>query len=52
MEHRDEAAALRFLKKALRRHGVPKQTTIDNHRGLNEASPQQAAGYHREDHFL
>src|SRR5262250_3010642 len=28
-EHRDEAAALRFLKKAIRRHGVPKKITID-----------------------
>ena len=28
-EHRDEAAALRFLKKALRRHGVPEKITID-----------------------
>jgi putative transposase len=28
-EHRDKAAALRFLKKAIRRHGVPKTITID-----------------------
>jgi len=28
-EHRDEAAALRFLKKAIRRHGVPETITID-----------------------
>jgi putative transposase len=28
-EHRDEAAAVRFLKKAIRRHGVPEKITID-----------------------
>ena len=28
-EHRDEAAALRFLHTAMRRHGVPEQSTID-----------------------
>jgi DDE domain len=28
-EHRDKEAALRFLKKAIRRHGVPEQITID-----------------------
>jgi len=28
-EHRDEAAALRFLTKAIRRHGVPEQITLD-----------------------
>jgi transposase-like protein len=28
-EQRDEAAALRFLKKAIRRHGVPEKITID-----------------------
>jgi transposase-like protein len=28
-EHRDEAAALRFLQKAIRRHGVPETITID-----------------------
>jgi transposase-like protein len=28
-EHRDKAAALRFLKKAIRRHGVPETITID-----------------------
>ena len=27
--HRDEAAALRFLKKAIRRHGVPEKITIE-----------------------
>jgi transposase-like protein len=27
-EHRDEAAALRLLKKAIRRHGVPETITI------------------------
>src|SRR5580765_4362028 len=28
-EHRDEEAALRFLRKAIRRHGVPEKITID-----------------------
>ena len=28
-EHRDERAAMRFLTKAIRRHGVPKKITID-----------------------
>jgi transposase-like protein len=28
-EHRDKEAALRFLKKAIRRHGVPETITID-----------------------
>jgi len=28
-EHRDETAALRFLKKAIGRHGVPEKITID-----------------------
>ena len=28
-EHRDEQAAKRFLKKAIRRHGVPEKITID-----------------------
>src|SRR6266478_5233767 len=28
-EHRDEEAALRFLKKVIRRHGVPEKITID-----------------------
>jgi putative transposase len=28
-EHRDEAAARRFLTKAIRRHGVPEKITID-----------------------
>jgi putative transposase len=28
-EHRDQEAALRFLKKAIRRHGVPESITID-----------------------
>ncbi len=36
-EHRDEAAALRFLKKAIRRHGVPETITIDGS-AANEAA--------------
>ena len=34
---RDEEAALRFLKKALRRHGVPEKITIDGS-AANEAA--------------
>ena len=33
-EHRDQEAALRFLKKAIRRHGVPEKITIKRY---NEA---------------
>jgi len=36
-EHRDEAAALRCLKKAIRRHGVPETITIDGS-AANEAA--------------
>jgi putative transposase len=36
-EHRDKEAALRFLKKAIRRHGVPETMTIDGS-GANEAA--------------
>jgi putative transposase len=36
-EHRDTEAALRFLKKAIRRHGVPETMTIDG-RDANEAA--------------
>jgi transposase-like protein len=36
-EHRDTEAALRFLKKAIRRHGVPKTITIDGSEA-NEAA--------------
>jgi putative transposase len=36
-ENRDEAAALRFLKKAIRRHGVPEKITIDGS-AANEAA--------------
>jgi|SRR5882724_4112576 putative transposase len=43
-EQRDQEAALRFLKKAIRRHGVPERITIDGSeanvaaiRGYNEA---------------
>ena len=36
-EHRDKEAALRFLKKAIRRHGVPEKTTIDGS-DANEAA--------------
>src|SRR6266853_3591089 len=35
-EQRDEEAALRFLKKAIRRHGVPEKITIDGS-AANEA---------------
>ena len=36
-EHRDKEAALRFLQKAIRRHGVPEKITIDGS-GANEAA--------------
>jgi len=36
-EHRDKEAALRFLKKAIRRHGVPEKMTIDGS-DANEAA--------------
>jgi putative transposase len=36
-EQRDEKAALRFLKKAIRRHGVPEKITIDGS-AANEAA--------------
>src|SRR5215475_5086976 len=36
-EHRDKEAALRFLKKAIRRHGLPEKITIDG-RDANEAA--------------
>src|SRR3989442_13792508 len=36
-EHRDEAAALRCLKKAIRRHGVTEKITIDGS-AANEAA--------------
>ena len=47
-EHRDKAAALRFLKKAIRRHGVPETMTIDGS-DANEAaikSYNEAHGTH------
>jgi putative transposase len=43
-EHRDEAAALRFLKKAIRRHGVPKKITIDG----SEANAAAIRSYNKE----
>ena len=36
-EHRDKEAALRLLKKAIRRHGVPEKMTIDGS-DANEAA--------------
>jgi len=36
-EHRDKEVALRFLKKAIRRHGVPETITIDGS-DANEAA--------------
>jgi putative transposase len=36
-EHRDKETALRFLKKAIRRHGVPEKITIDGS-DANEAA--------------
>ena len=43
-EHRDEAAALRFLKKAIRRHGVPEKITIDG----SEANAAAIRSYNKE----
>src|ERR671922_842705 len=43
-EHRDEAAALRFLKKAIQRHGVPEKITIDG----SEANAAAIRSYKRE----
>ena len=37
MEHRNKEAALRFLKNAIRRHGVPEKMTIDGS-DANEAA--------------
>ena len=43
-EQRDEQAALHFLKKAIRRHGVPEKSTIDGS-AANEAAIKS---YHAE----
>src|SRR6266849_2180562 len=43
-EHRDKEAAFRFLKKAIRRHGVPEKITIDGS-NANEAAIK---GYNEE----
>src|SRR6266704_5294396 len=42
-EHRDEAAALRFLTKAIWRHGVPETITIDG----SEANAAAIRSYNR-----
>jgi len=44
-EQRDEAAALRFLKKAIRRHGVPEKITIDGS-AANEAAIKRSHAAH------
>src|SRR5438067_13723020 len=44
-EHRDEAAALRCLKKAIRRHGVPETITIDG-----SAANEAAIKSYKEEH--
>jgi len=41
---RDERAALRFLTKAIRRHGVPEKVTIDG----SEANAAAIRGYNQE----
>ena len=41
-EHRDTDAALRFLKKAIRRNGLPKTITIDGSDG-NEAAIKRSS---------
>ena len=43
-EHRDREAALRFLKKAIRRHGVPEKITIDG----SEANEAAIKSYNEE----
>ena len=43
-EHRDKAAALRFLKKAIRRNGVPETITIDG----SEANEAAIKSYNQE----
>jgi putative transposase len=44
-EHRDKEAALRFLKKAIRRHGVPETITIDGS-DANEAAIKRSNQEH------
>src|SRR6266702_4353219 len=44
-EQRDQEAALRFLKKAIRRHGVPEKITIDG-----SAANEAAIKSYNEDH--
>src|SRR5467141_2105867 len=44
-EQRDEEAALRFLKKAIRRHGVPEKITIDGSTA-NEAAIKRSNAEH------
>jgi putative transposase len=43
-EHRDKAAALRFLTQAIRRHGVPETITIDG----SEANEAAIKSYNEE----
>jgi putative transposase len=43
-EHRDERAAMRFLTKAIRRHGVPQKITIDG----SEANAAAIKRYNKE----
>jgi putative transposase len=43
-EQRDQEAALRFLKKAIRRHGVPEKITIDG----SEANAAAICSYNEE----
>jgi putative transposase len=43
-EHRAKEAALRFLKKAIRRHGVPEKMTIDS----SEANAATIKNYNEE----
>ena len=44
-EHRDKEAALRFLTKAIRRHGVPETITIDGS-DANEAAIKRSNQEH------
>ena len=49
-EHRDKAAALRFLKKAIRRNGLPETITIDgsdaNEAAIKSYNEEHGTKYH------
>ena len=49
-EHRDEEAALKFLKKAIRRHGVPETITIDGSAANERDQALQRGARHGDRH--